>query len=41
VHPAALPARPDEHRGDRLFEAEVVVGDDQLHAVQPAGAQAL
>jgi len=39
VHPAALPARPDEHAGDRLLEAEMVVADDELHAGEPPGPQ--
>jgi hypothetical protein len=31
----------DEHRGDGLLEAQVVVGDHQLHAGQAPGPQAL
>src|SRR5262245_28394526 len=30
VHPALLPGRADEHRGDGLFRTGVGVGDDQL-----------
>jgi hypothetical protein len=40
MHPAALPGGTDEHRGDGGLEAEMVIGDDELHAAQPAGAQA-
>jgi len=39
VHPAALPGRSDERGGDRRFEAEVVVGDDQVHPGKPSGPQ--
>lgn len=40
VNPAALPGRSDEHRGDRRLESEVVIGDDQLHAVEASGSEA-
>jgi hypothetical protein len=39
VHPAALPGRALQHGGDRGLEPGVGVGDDQLDAVQAAGAQ--
>jgi hypothetical protein len=41
MHPAALPPSADEHRADRGLEAEVVVGDHELHAAQAAGAESL
>ena len=41
VHAAALPARADEHRRDRRLQAEVVVGDHELHAAEAASAEAL
>jgi hypothetical protein len=41
VHPAALPSRADEHRGDGFFETEVMIGDHQRHAAQAAGTQPL
>jgi hypothetical protein len=38
--PAPLPGRTQHDRPDRLFQAGVGVGDDQLHPTQPAGLQA-
>jgi hypothetical protein len=40
MHVAALPAGA-EHPADRRFEPFTGVGDDQLHAAQPAPRQAL
>jgi hypothetical protein len=37
VHPAALPGRAEQHRGDRGFQPGVGIGDDQLGAGQAAG----
>ena len=39
VHPAALPARPVQHRPDRLAQPLVGVADHQLHPGQAAGHQ--
>jgi hypothetical protein len=39
VHPAALPGRAEQHRHDRLLEAGVGVGDDQLGAGEPTGLE--
>jgi len=39
VHPAALPGRAEQHRGDRGLQAGVGVGDDQLGAGEPAGLE--
>ena len=39
MDPAALDGRPGHHRGHGLLEAEVGVGDDQLHALEPAGLE--
>jgi hypothetical protein len=39
VHPAALPGRTQQDRGDGLLEAGVRVGDHQLRAGQPPGLQ--
>jgi hypothetical protein len=41
MHPAALPGGTDEHRGDGGLEAEMVIGDDELHAAQPAARKPL
>jgi hypothetical protein len=38
VHAAALRGGADEDGADRGLEAEVVIGDDELHAAQAAGA---
>jgi hypothetical protein len=40
VDPAALHGRAGHHRLDGLAEAEVGVGDHQLHPAKPAGLQA-
>ncbi len=40
MHPAALPGRAEQDGLDRVFEPGVGIGDDQLHAAQPAGLQA-
>src|SRR5213082_2008659 len=40
VHAAALPGRCEEHRPDRFFEAEVMVGDDELHAGESSSPEA-
>ena len=40
MHPATLPGRAEQHRGDGLLEPGMGVGDDQLHPAQPAGFQA-
>ena len=40
MDPAALDGRAGHHRADSLAQAEVGVGDDQLHPSQPAGLQA-
>jgi hypothetical protein len=37
VNPASLPAGAEQHRLDRLGQAGVGVGDDQLHSGQAAG----
>lgn len=39
MHPTALPGGANEHLLHGLFESEVGVGDDQLHAAQAAGHQ--
>ena len=36
MDPASLPAGPGQHRADGLLKAGVGIGDDQLHAGQPA-----
>src|ERR1019366_6856612 len=40
VHLAALPGRAREHLAQRTAQALVGVGDDQLHAAQPASREA-
>jgi hypothetical protein len=40
VHPASLDRRAGQDRPDGLAQAQVGVGDDQLHPTQPAGPQA-
>ena len=40
MDPAALPARPREHRGDRPLEPLVCVADHQLHPREPPRHQA-
>jgi hypothetical protein len=40
VDPAALDGRPGHGGLDGLAQAEVGVGDDQLHTLEPAGLQA-
>ena len=39
MHPASLPGGAKHHRGDRLFEPGVGIGDHQLGAGQAAGLQ--
>ena len=39
MDPAALPARPDEHRGDGGLEPEMMIGDDQGDPGEASGPQ--
>ena len=41
MDPTALPGSADEHPGDGRLEAEVVIGDHQLHPGQAPGPQTL
>ena len=41
MDPAALPGGADEHGGDGLLEAQVVVGDDEGHAFEASRPKAL